>query len=62
MKKLFAMLMALSLLCLCACTPTGGAADTTAAGTTAGQDVFMAGFGEANITPDFTVQMTGYGN
>ena len=64
MKKIFSIILAtVLLLSLTACaggdaTQTAAPTDTTAAA----QNVFMAGFGEANITPDFPVEMTGYGN
>ena len=65
MKKILCVILAsLMVLSLCACAGGGAeqtqpaAADTTAAA----QDVFMAGFAQVNITPDFAVPLTGYGN
>lgn len=66
MKKISALFLAAFMLTLCACAPAnnGNSGNTAATptDTTAAANVFMAGFGEANITPDFAVGMTGYGN
>lgn len=64
MKNIISLiLVAIMLLSFAACASsetnqTGAPADTTAA-TDGG---FMAGFGEAIVTPEFSVGMTGYGN
>lgn len=60
MKKILCLLLtAMLIFGLCACAESGEVADSTTAPKPAG---LQAGFGRANITPDYPVSLAGYGN
>ena len=65
MKKLISLILAaILLLSLCACGETAADPETTTTPTTepAASNVVQVGYGEANVTPDFPIGLSGYGN
>ena len=61
MKKILSMIMVLAMaLALCACgSASEGGAETTTAAPAA---TYQVGYGRANITPEYSVPLAGYGN
>ena len=61
MKKILSMIMVLAMalaLCACGSASEGGAEATTAAPAA----TYQVGYGRANITPEYSVPLAGYGN
>lgn len=63
MKKMIALMLVLAMtLALCACGSSSAGQTEGAGETTAAASGIMVGFGRANITPEYSVPLAGYGN